>query len=123
MTAVVCAHRACEVHASKASQYVFELAEFSAAASDVLRLGTIGGELRCHRLRTAGLSGRRLGVVRLGTSETGAPRPHGCLQAVDLGVVPDVVYLIPARTDEMRPRTSSTLAVTVACIDSSMSKA
>jgi hypothetical protein len=37
MTAVVCAHRACEVHASKACQYVFELAEFSAAVSDVLR--------------------------------------------------------------------------------------
>src|SRR3954454_2892237 len=50
-------------------------------------------------------------------------RSHGCGQAVDVGGVPDAVYLIPASTDEMRPRTSSTLAVTIACIDSSMSKA
>ena len=36
---------------------------------------------------------------------------------------PAPLYAIPARTAETRPRTSSTLSVTMVCIDSSTSKA
>jgi hypothetical protein len=53
----------------------------------------------------------------------GRPNLVEHLQAVDAGVYGLPFYSIPARTSETRPRTLSTLSVTMACMDSSTSKA
>src|ERR1700730_941707 len=47
----------------------------------------------------------------------------GHRQADDVGVHALPSYALPARTVETRPRTSSTLSVTMECMDSSTSKA